>query len=255
MGGCVATGEVPPALELRDLHFSYGHARVLSGVSFSVAPGEPVALLGTNGAGKSTLLRLVAGLERPDAGRVYLSGVDVTDEPAERRGRHGLALAVGGKGIFPDLSVKENLELGAWSLNRPGGGRAERIEHELRRFPRLAQRLHSPAGAMSGGEQQQLLLALALMRRPRVLCIDELSLGLAPTLVAQLLEVVRLVQAEGVTCVLVEQSINIAAQVCARALFLEKGVVRFDGPAVDLLERGDLARSIFLGASVANGRP
>jgi ABC-type branched-subunit amino acid transport system ATPase component len=237
-----------PLLELEDLHFSYGSVPVLFGVSLTVGSGEVLGLLGTNGAGKSTVLRLLAGLETPSSGRVVLAGRDVTAAAAEERCRMGVALVMGGRAVFPDLTVRENLELGGFTVGAP---LASRIERELDRFPQLRDRLGNLAGTLSGGEQQQLAIAKALLPDPTLLCIDELSLGLAPAVVADLLEIVREVNRSGVTCVLVEQSLNIAAELCGRAVFLEKGLVRFEGPPAELLERGDLARAVFLGGSVS----
>jgi len=231
-------------LELHEIHFSYGAVPVLFGVSLAVEPGVVLGLLGTNGAGKSTVLRVLAGLEAPSSGSVTLDGLDVTRLPAEVRCRQGVALVMGGRAVFADLSVRENLELGGFTV---GDELEARIDRELDRFPQLRTRLGNAAGTLSGGEQQQLAIAKALLTDPRLLCIDELSLGLAPTIVGELLAIVRDVNATGVTCVLVEQSLNLAAELCDRAVFLEKGRVRFEGDPRDLLERGDLARAVFLG--------
>ena len=167
--------------------------------------------------------------------------------PAEDLCRRGVGLVMGGKAVFADLSVRENLELGGFTV---GDELEARIERELDRFPQLRQRLTNLAGTLSGGEQQQLAIAKALLVDPHLLCIDELSLGLAPTLVGELLAIVRDVNRAGVTCVLVEQSLNLAAELCGRAVFLEKGRVRFEGDPRELLERGDLARAVFLGGNL-----
>ena len=233
-------------IELGDIHFSYGSVPVLFGVSFDVQPGEVLGLLGTNGAGKSTVLRVLAGLSSPSRGVVRYDGREVTAVPAETLCRQGIALMVGGRAVFPDLTVRENLQLGGFTVS--SDELETRIERELARFPQLAARIDNLAGSMSGGEQQQLAIAKALLMDPRVLCIDELSLGLAPTVVASLFDVVREVNAAGVTCILVEQSLTVAAQLCGRAVFLEKGSVRFTGDPNELLERGDLARAVFLGS-------
>jgi ABC-type branched-subunit amino acid transport system ATPase component len=231
-------------LELQDVHFSYGSVPTLFGVSLEVQEGEVLGLLGTNGAGKSTLLRLVAGLSAPSRGSVWFRGRDVTAAPAEQRRRDGIALVVGGKAVFPDLTVVENLDLGGYTV---ADGLADRIDRELARFPRLAERRTSLAGSLSGGEQQQLAIAMALLVDPVLLCIDELSLGLSPVVVEQLHDTLRELHAGGTTCVVVEQSLDLAAQLCGRAVFLEKGEVRFTGDPTELLERGDLARAVFLG--------
>lgn len=235
-------------VDLEGIDFSYGRLQVLFGVSLYVSPGEAVALLGTNGAGKSTLLRVLAGLEKPSAGRVVLDGEDVTDVPAEQMVRKGVVLVSGGKAVFSDLTVEENLQVQATTLGARTAARAARTRvYDL--FPRLAERLSQKAGSMSGGEQQQLALAKAVMLDPKLLCIDELSLGLAPVVVQELLGVVGEIHRQGTTVVLVEQSLNIAAELCQRAVFMEKGAVRFEGSPRELLERDDIARAVFLGAS------
>jgi ABC-type branched-subunit amino acid transport system ATPase component len=241
-------------LAVRDIEFSYGRLQVLFGASFEVQRGEALALLGTNGAGKSTLLRVAAGLEQPTAGTVSLDDEDITGVGAERLAARGLVLVQGGRGVFPDLSVAENIEVQALSVHRRKEWLTERSEVVLSTFPSLRQRWSQPAGVLSGGEQQQLALAKALLLEPKVLCIDELSLGLAPVVVQTLLETVRSIHASGVTLVLVEQSLNIAAELCGRAVFLEKGEVRFEGPVTDLLERDDIARAVFLGAPPTSPR-
>jgi ABC-type branched-subunit amino acid transport system ATPase component len=157
---------------------------------------------------------------------------------------------MGGKAVFPDLTVRENLELAGFTVRT---GLADRIDRELERFPQLARRIDNKGASLSGGEQQQLALAKALLLDPTLLCIDELSLGLSPVIVSELFEVVREINAAGCTCVLVEQSLNLAAQLCGRAVFLEKGAVRFEGSATELLERGDLARAVFLGGTGGDG--
>jgi len=242
-----STGPGVPILETADLNFSYGNLQVLFEVSIEVYRGEALALLGTNGAGKSTWLRAVSGLEPPVAGKVILDGQDVTGQPAERMVTRGLVLVPGGRAVFTDMSVDENLEMQAASVRRNRAWGRERRQVVLETFPRLAERLGQQAGSLSGGEQQQLALAKALLLDPKVLCIDELSLGLAPVVIAELLETVDQIHRTGVTIVLVEQSLNIAAELCDRAVFLEKGQVRFEGRTADLLERDDVARAVFLG--------
>ena len=237
------------ALSLDEVDFSFGSVQVLFGVSMQVREGESLALLGTNGAGKSTLLGVAAGLLRPQAGRVVLNGEDVTTLPAHRRAGAGLVLVPGGRAVFSDMSVSENLEMAAYLIRRDRSTLADRRAAVLELFPSVAARLRQQAGRLSGGEQQQLALAKAMMLDPAVLCIDELSLGLAPGVVEVLLEIVRGLVKRGTTIVLVEQSLNIAASICDRAIFLEKGEVRFEGPPADLLQRGDLARAVFLAES------
>lgn len=239
-----AVAERTTLVDLREVEFAYGPIQVLFDVSFTVARGEILGLLGTNGAGKSTVLRVLAGLEVPTRGTVTFDGRDVTGLPAEKLCTSGVGLVVGGKAVFPDLTVLENLQLAGFTIRT---GLDHRIARELDRFPQLAKRLDTEAGSLSGGEQQQLALAKALLLDPTLLCIDELSLGLSPVIVSELFDVIRGVNAAGCTCVVVEQSLNVAAQLCGRAVFLEKGMVKFDGLTRDLLERGDLARAVFLG--------
>ena len=238
-----------PVLRVDNIDFSYGQLQVLFDVSLSVDAGEAVALLGTNGAGKSTLLRVVSGLAAPSAGRVELDGRDITGVPAEQLAAAGLVLVSGGRSVFTDMTVDENLHIQGLTMRRRKGWLRERKEVVLLTFPRLRERLSQTAGSLSGGEQQQLALAKALLLDPKVLCIDELSLGLAPIVVGELLSIVRRIHAGGTAVVLVEQSLNIAVQLCERAVFLEKGEVRFQGRTADLLERDDIARAVFLGAA------
>jgi ABC-type branched-subunit amino acid transport system ATPase component len=247
------TQELPVAtdsiLEAHDIEFAYGRLQVLFGVSVHIERGEALAVLGTNGAGKSTLLRVLSGLEPPSSGRVFLDGSDVTSTPAEELVRKGLVLVNGGRAVFPDMSVEENLELQSITVRQRADWLRSRREVVYEMFPRLGQRLSQPAGSLSGGEQQQLALAKAILLEPSVLCIDELSLGLAPIVVQELMEIVRRINASGVAVVLVEQSLNIASQLCTRALFMEKGAIRFEGSPTELLERDDLARAVFLGGN------
>lgn len=252
-----AAGASAPVLQVRNLDFSYGPVQVLFDVSLEVARGEVLALLGTNGAGKSTLLRAVSGLGFPDRGVVRLNGRTVTYAEAEARFAAGIVQLRGGGGVFPDLTVRDNLRAAlsrrtqARGLDQPG--RAARAEAEARAdsaaelFPALADRLDVAAGDLSGGQQQMLALAMALAQEPEVLLIDELSLGLAPALVQELLEVVEGLRARGQTMVIVEQSLNVALAFADRAVFMEKGRVRFEGPAAELAERDDLVRAVFLG--------
>jgi ABC-type branched-subunit amino acid transport system ATPase component len=233
-------------VECKGLDVAYGPVQVLFGVDFEVEEGEIVALLGTNGAGKSTLLKAVAGLITPTAGKISFDGHDITGADAEAVTRAGVSLMPGGKGIFPTVTVDEHLRLAAWTF-RKDTARIEAARGEvLDLFPILAERASQPAGFLSGGEQQMLALAQAFMTRPRLLLVDELSLGLAPTVVGHLLDVLRTVHAAGTTVVIVEQSVNVALTLAQRAVFMEKGEVRFTGPTADLLERPDLLRSVFI---------
>jgi ABC-type branched-subunit amino acid transport system ATPase component len=243
------SAEPEALLDVGDLEFCYGKIQVLFGVSLRVADAEAVALLGTNGAGKSTLLSAVSGLAPPSRGRVRFMGEDITSAPAERLVSRGLVLIQGGKAVFADMSVEENLAIQALCVRKRTAWVRERRSYVLDVFPRLAERLRQSAGSLSGGEQQQLALAKALLLEPKLLCIDELSIGLAPVVVAELLDLVRTIHGSGVAVILVEQSLNIAAQLCQRAVFMEKGQVRFEGSTSELLERDDVARAVFLGAA------
>ena len=243
------SGRAPALLEVRGLDFAYGQLQVLFGVDLEVRRGEALALVGTNGAGKSTVLRAVAGLQRPSAGEVRFVGHDITGMPAEKLVAEGLVLIPGGKAVFTDMTVEENLEIQSLPIRGQSELLAERRDVVFSTFPNLRQRLGTQAGKLSGGEQQQLALAKALLLDPALLCIDELSLGLAPVVVGELSEVVERLTTAGVTLLIVEQSLNIAAQLCDRAVFLEKGEVRFEGSPRELLEQDDIARAVFFGAS------
>jgi ABC-type branched-subunit amino acid transport system ATPase component len=248
----VAPPDPNALLSCRGIDMAYGPVQILFGVDFDVREGEIVALLGTNGAGKSTLLKGICGLVKPKRGNVVFKGEDVTDLPADVTTHRGISLMPGGKGVFPTLSVTENLRLASW-LIRDDKARIEAAREEVfELFPVLRQRQEQMAGDLSGGEQQMLALGGALMTRPELLMIDELSLGLAPTIVGQLLEVVREIHSRGTTIVIVEQSVNVALNLAERAVFMEKGEVRFEGATADLLERPDILRSVFIaGANAA----
>ncbi len=238
-------------LDAQDIEFSYGRLQVLFGPSITVHAGEAVGLLGTNGSGKSTLLKNICGLENPSAGRVTFDGQDITGRPAHQLVADGLVLISGGHTVFRDMTVEENLQILATTMHDRGRRYVERRDVVLDTFPRLKERLRQQAGSLSGGEQQQVALAKALLLEPKVLCIDELSLGLAPVVIGELMAIVQTIHAQGVAVIVVEQSLNIAAELCERAIFLEKGAVRFEGPPAELLERDDIARAVFLGAAMA----
>jgi len=231
----------------RDVDVTYDGAQVLFNVDFDVEEGELVALLGTNGAGKSTLLRAIAGIQEASNGAIFLDGVDITHKPTHQNARGGIVFMPGGKAVFPSLTVAENLRTAAWMYRQDEGYVGTRTQEVLDFFPILRERLDQPAGTMSGGEQQMLALGQAFLMKPRLLMIDELSLGLAPAVVERLLDIVRDINAQGTTVILVEQSANVALTIARRAVFMEKGEIRFDGPLDELLGRGDLLRSVFLG--------
>ncbi len=241
-----------PVMQLNGIDFSYGHVQVLFGLSLEVQRGEVLALLGTNGAGKSTALRVAAGLETASRGVVRLNGRDITYTTPEQRNRLGIHLLQGGKGVFPQMTVAENLEMGGFVYRSDRADLRRRTDRVLELFPVLQDRRRQRAGSLSGGEQQMLALAIVMLHEPEILMIDELSLGLAPIVVQNLLEVVQGLKTAGVTLIIVEQSLNVAAAIAERAVFMEKGRVRFSGPVRDLMERDDLARAVFLGGQGAD---
>ncbi|MBL7493815.1 MFS transporter [Frankia sp. AgB1.9] len=243
----VADPENIPLLQVNNIDFSYGHVQVLFGVAFEVRRGETLALLGTNGAGKSTILKVIAGLGTPSRGVVRMNGRTMTYVSPEQRGRYGIHLLPGGKGVFASMSIRDNLEMAAFRMRNDVADRDRRFAYVLDLFPDLAARQNQRAGSLSGGQQQMLALAMVLLQDPEVLLIDELSLGLAPVVVQDLLAIVERLKRDGMTIIIVEQSLNIALAIADRAVFLEKGQVRFTGPARELAERDDLARAVFLG--------
>jgi branched-chain amino acid transport system ATP-binding protein len=245
---------VAPLLSVSGIDVAYGQTQVLFGVDLEVAEGEIVALLGTNGAGKSTVLRAVSGLTPPSRGTVHFAGRDITDLDAAATSRLGITQVPGGRGVFPSLTVAENLRVAGWSRRGEKAALRERREQCLDWFPSLRTRWDVAAGSLSGGEQQMLSLSQALLAQPRLLMIDELSLGLAPSIVESLLVIVRAIHATGTAVVLVEQSVSTALRLAERAVFMEKGEVRFEGPTAELLERDDILRAVYLhGTAGASG--
>ena len=240
------SGEIP-ALQVNNLDFCYGPVQVLFDVGFELRKGETLALLGTNGAGKSTLLRVISGLGTPRRGVVRLGGRTITYTSPQLRAALGIHQLPGGKGVFPGMTVHQNLTMGAYIHRRDRDDVTGRIDRVLELFPDLAQRQGQVAASLSGGQRQMLALARVLLHDPEILLIDELSLGLAPTVVQDLLGLIERLQEQGQTIIIVEQSLNVALAVADRAIFLEKGQIRFEGPAQELLERDDLARAVFLG--------
>jgi branched-chain amino acid transport system ATP-binding protein len=235
-----------PLLEARDLHVAYGHVHAVRGISLSVHRGQIVTLIGPNGAGKSSTLNAIAGLVPPARGQVLLEGRDVAGTPAHRAAREGIVLVPEGRAILQRMSVEENLRLAA-DLH---GGAQSGVEEQLRRFPSLAQRRRLPAGQMSGGEQQMLAVARALLQRPRILLLDEPSMGLAPLLVKQIFALVEEIRREGTTLLLVEQNARTALAVSDHAYVLERGRIVLDGPARDLAADARV-QAAYLGGDVA----
>ncbi len=239
-----------PLLAVRDLSVGYDGVRVLAGVDVEIAEREIVALLGTNGAGKSTLLRAIGGVTEADGGAVVFDGRDITHAPPDEIARLGIAQMPGGEGVFPELTVEENLRAAAWQVRGRRGAIEEHVQAAIDAAPLLAGRRRERAGNLSGGQQQQLALAMVLLTGPRLLLIDELSLGLAPVVVEALLESVRALREEGTAVLLVEQSVNVALSVADRAYVLDGGAVRFSGSSAEVAARPDLLWSIYLRRAV-----
>ena len=245
------TLESTALLSCRGVDAGYGGVQVLFGVDFDVAEGEMVALLGTNGAGKSTFLRAITGLNDPSDGAISFGGRDITHADAMACARLGIMAVPGGRGIFPNLSVADNLKVATWMFRKDRAYSERAVQEVLGHFPVLRDRWHTLAGDLSGGEQQMLSLAQAFIAEPRLLLVDELSLGLSPIIVTKLVGILREIHARGTTVILVEQSVNTALELAERAVFMEKGQVRFSGRTADLLKRPDILRAVFLQGAVA----
>ncbi len=234
-----------PMLEISNLHVFYGAIHAIKGVSFEVRQDEIVTLIGANGAGKSTILNTIAGLLRPRSGRVRFEGKIINNVPAHRMVSLGMALCPEGRRIFQQMSVRENLEMGAYSRN-PGELEGS-MEAAFARFPRLKEREKQIAGTLSGGEQQMLAMARALMSKPRLMMLDEPSMGLAPILVEQIFDIIRELHRAGTTILLVEQNAQMALSIADRAYVLETGNISMSGDAAALME-DDSVRRAYLGS-------
>jgi branched-chain amino acid transport system ATP-binding protein len=232
-------------LEVRGLKVSYGGINAVKGVDLDVAEGELVTLIGANGAGKTTTLKALAGLLRPAAGRIHYNGVDITARPAFELVRQGLALVPEGRGVFGRLTVEENLAMGAYS-RRDRARIASDFDRVYGLLPRLAERRRQPGGTLSGGEQQMLAIGRALMSRPRMLLLDEPSMGLAPLMVQTIFETIRAITAEGVTLLLVEQNAKLALETCHRGYVMESGLIALADSASRLLTNPQV-RQAYLG--------
>ncbi len=238
-------------LEVRDLDVRYGHIQALKGISLEVAEGEIVTLLGANGAGKTTLMRSISGLLRPHSGQVLLRGAPIQRVGADAIVRMGISHVPEGRRVFPTLSVAENLRLGAYT--RPAAEAAQTLREVWTMFPRLLERREQLAGTLSGGEQQMLAIGRALMARPKLLLLDEPSLGLAPIIVRDIFRSLRQIRDTGMTLLLVEQNARTALKLADRAYVLETGHVRLEGAAADLLASPEVQASYLgHGAQVAD---
>ena len=237
-------------LQAESLHFSYGAVAACRDVSLHVNTGEIVALVGANGAGKSTTLRGIAGVLRPTAGRVIFSGKDITNLPSHERSAAGIVLVPEGRHVFPYLTVLENLEIGGYKFRREGSRLKRLIEHKLDMFPRLRERISQRAGTLSGGEQQMLALSRALMSEPRLLCLDEPSLGLAPIVVQEIFRSILRINAEGTSVLMVEQNTKYAMDTAQRGYVLRNGSVIADGECSELRNDPRL-QSAYLGSQRA----
>jgi branched-chain amino acid transport system ATP-binding protein len=234
-------------LNLDSVNVSYGAIQAVRGVSIEVPKGEVVTIIGANGAGKSTLLKSIVGLEPVAAGRVVLDGRDITATPPHRRTALGVALSPEGRGVFPDQSVRDNLLLGAYSRKNDTIRTEEKIERSFGLFPRLRERQEQFAGTLSGGEQQMLAIARALMSEPKLLLLDEPSLGLAPLIIKDIFKTIRTLRETGLTILLVEQMANQALGVADHAYVLETGRITHQGKGSDLLNDPKV-RAAYLGA-------
>ena len=229
-------------LTLDDVTVAYGAVEVLHGVSLTVASGELVCLLGANGAGKSTTVRTISGLLQPRAGRISFLGERLDGRPAHAVLASGIAQCPEGRRIFTEMTVRENLEMGAYVRGR-GGARREDLDRVFHHFPRLAERAQQPGGTLSGGEQQMLAIARALMSSPKLLLLDEPSLGLAPTMVATVFRVIEEIRRQGVTVLMVEQNAALALRMADRAYVMESGRIALSGRAADLLDNAEVRRA------------
>ena len=232
-------------LELRDIHTYYGNIRAVRGISITVDAGETVCLIGANGAGKSTTLMTISGIHTPVEGSIHFEGQDITSTSAEERVTLGISQVPEGRLIFPDMTVLENLELGAYKRNDKQGIR-EDLDKIFQFFPVLQERQRQRGGSLSGGEQQMLAIGRALMSHPRLLVLDEPSLGLAPLIVKQIFEIIQQINADGTTILLVEQNAQIALQVTDRGYVMETGEITIEGTSADLLA-DERVRQAYLG--------
>ncbi|MFN7143432.1 MAG: ABC transporter ATP-binding protein [Myxococcota bacterium] len=233
------------ALSIRGLDVWYGQIHALHGVDVDAEAGRITTLLGANGAGKTTLLRTISGLVKPRSGSIRIEGREIAGAEAHAIVRHGISQSPEGRQVFPNLTVKENLQLGAW-VRTDRAGIAADLERVVKLWPRLGERFSQNAGTLSGGEQQMLAIGRAMMARPKVLLLDEPSLGLAPVVVAGIFETIQAINAEGTTVLLVEQNAHLALRIAHTAYVLETGHIERSGPAREMLD-DDAIRAAYLG--------
>jgi branched-chain amino acid transport system ATP-binding protein len=233
-----------------DLELAYGELAVCRGISLEINEGEIVALIGANGAGKSTTLRAIAGLMTPRRGSITLRGQDITRLPSHERTHLGIALVPEGRRVFPFLTVRENLELGGFKSRKDGGKVRTMIEQVFEMFPRLRERSGQNAGTLSGGEQQMMVLGRAMMSEPKLLCLDEPSLGLAPIVVRDIFRTIRTINASGTSVLLVEQNARYAFETASRGYVLQTGSIVVSGPCTELAKDARV-REAYLGRAAA----
>jgi len=234
-----------PMLELNDVHAYYGNIHALKGISITVEEGEIVTLIGANGAGKTTTLRTITGLLKPKTGSVYLNGENLAPYPAHKIVFKGVSMVPEGRGIFSKLTVRENLEMGAFHRNDADGIKQD-LERGFALFPRLKERESQISGTLSGGEQQMLATARALMARPRLMLMDEPSMGLAPVLVESVFEIIQEINREGTTILLVEQNAHMALQIAQRGYVLQTGEIVVSDTA-EGLQKNPMVQKAYLG--------
>ena len=232
-------------LEVKDLYVNYGVIPALKGISFEVEEGEVIALIGANGAGKTTTLHTVTGLIEPSGGTIMFDGKDITKTPADKIVAMGMAHVPEGRRVFPDMTVYQNLMLGAFTRKDPAEKQAS-LENVYEHFPRLKERAKQLAGTLSGGEQQMLAMGRAMMSRPKILLMDEPSMGLSPILVGEIFNIIESVSSQGTTILLVEQNAQKALNIADRAYVLETGSIAMSGPA-EQLRNDDSIRKAYLG--------
>jgi len=242
----MTTAQAGPILSVKEIHVKYGNIEALKGISFEVFPGEIISLIGANGAGKSTTLRTVSGILKPVSGEIFFKGASIKNLRAHEIARQGILQSPEGRGIFANLTVLENLEMGAYTRKDSKAAIQKDLEQVYMLFPRLKERLKQQAGTLSGGEQQMLAISRAMMGRPQILLLDEPSLGLAPQIVEKIFEIIQTINKSGTPILLVEQNAFQALKISHRGYVVETGTIVMSGPAKDLL-KNEGVRAAYLG--------